>query len=105
MSKQAKVCLFLSSKFLNHSMTDIEFFHWLTATMGLMFCRMVSSIFLLIMPISLFAGLISLQGKLCSKLSLWSFNVIKASFLASISVLSSKSSFCAILFASALMLL
>ena len=54
---------------------------------------MQSRIFLLTLPISDFIGLISLQVGLSVKLGLWSFSVIKGSFPADMSTLSSILSF------------
>ena len=54
----------------------------------------LSSICLLILPISDFVGLISRQVGLLSKFGLWSFNVIKASFSAVVLTLSSRFNFC-----------
>ena len=58
--------------------TEAEFFHWLTPVLCLTVVLMFSSIGLLMRPISLFAGLIRRHVNLFSKLSLWSFKVMKA---------------------------
>ena len=59
-------------------MTDDEFFHWLRPVFCLTVVLMFARISLLIRPISLFAGLMSLHVGLFWKLSLWSLSVIKA---------------------------
>ena len=51
---------------------------------------MLSKIFLLIIPISDFVGLMSLHVGLFMKSGLWSFNVMNASLLAEISTRSSS---------------
>jgi len=59
-------------------MTDDEFFHWLRPVFCLTVVLIFARISLLIRPISLFAGLMSLHVGLFWKLSLWSLSVIKA---------------------------
>ena len=61
MSKMANVCWCLFGMLENQLMTDEEFFHWLSVVLFLIVVLMLSRICLLIRPISLFAGLISLQ--------------------------------------------
>ena len=56
-----KVCRCLSGKFLNQSITEEEFFHWLSDVLFLTSVLILWSICLLIRPISHLAGLISLQ--------------------------------------------
>ena len=63
---------------LNQSSTAAVFFHWFSAVLRLMLLLMLSSIFLLTMPSSLFAGLISRHVGLLAKFSLWSLRVMKA---------------------------
>ena len=69
MSKQIKVCLSFFPKLLNHSITEAEFFHWLTSVLDLTLLIMLSRIFLLTTPISLFVGFISRHGRVLSKFS------------------------------------
>ena len=61
-----------------------------------------SNICLLIIPISLFEGLMSLHCIRLGKLSLWSLMVIKAGFSANVSILSAKSNLSAMILALAL---
>ena len=68
-----KVLFLLSGRRLNHSITAAVFFHWLYLVSRRIWLLILSSIFLLITPISLLAGLISLHVGLVSKLALWSF--------------------------------
>ena len=72
----------LLGKFLNHCSTEEVFFHWFTFVTLSSFLLMLSRICLLFFPSSCFDGLISLQVGLFSKLSLWSFKVMKVSFVA-----------------------
>ena len=61
MSNMVKVCRCLSGMFLNQSITEEEFFHWLSDVLFLTSVLILWSICLLIRPISLLAGLISLH--------------------------------------------
>ena len=63
----AAVCLVCR----RNSWWQTEFFHWFSEALSLIFVLILSRICLLIRPISLFAGLISLQVGLLWKLSLW----------------------------------
>ena len=81
MSKIANLYLFLSGILGNHSITSLVSFHWLIFRESLSWWFILLRMFLLIWPISLFAGLISLTLRLFLKLGLWSFNIIKHSFL------------------------
>ena len=73
----------------NQLITDDEFFHWLSPVFCLIVVLMFSRICLLIRPISLFAGLMSLHVGLFWKLSLWSLSVMNACRFAIHSVRSS----------------
>ena len=55
---------------MNQSITEEEFFHWLSDVLFLTSVLILWSICLLIRPISLLAGLISLQVGLLAKFSL-----------------------------------
>ena len=70
MSNTVKVCRCLSGILLNQSITEEEFFHWLSDDLFHTSVLILSSICLLIRPISLLAGLISLQVGLLAKFSL-----------------------------------
>ena len=96
MSKQIKLWCFLFSIALNHSITEVEFFHWLKLDALVMLLLILSRISLLILPISDLVGLISRQVGLLAKFGLWSFSVMNASLLAVVSTLSSIPSFAAI---------
>ena len=72
MSNTVNENLFFSGMALNHSSTAAVFFHWFSAVLRLMLVLMLSSIFLLTMPSSLFAGLIRRHVGLLAKFSLWS---------------------------------
>ena len=84
-----KAYLYLFGKFLNHCSTEEVFFHWFTFVTFSSFLLMCSRICLLIFPISRFEGLTNLRVGLFSKLSLWSLKVMKASFVAVVSMRSS----------------
>ena len=81
MSKTANLYLFLSGILKNHSITSLVSFHWLNLRQSLNWWFILSRMFLLIQPISFFAELISLTIGLFLKFGLWSFNVMKHSFL------------------------
>lgn len=70
MSNTVKVCRCLSGILLNQSITEEEFFHWLSDDLFHTSVLILWSICLLIRPISLLAGLISLQVGLLAKFSL-----------------------------------
>ena len=64
------------------------YFHGLQSNAPRAFRVILSSIDLLTLPISLFAGLNNLQSNFVAKFSLWSFSVMYASLLAIVSILS-----------------
>ena len=105
MSKTANVCWFLLGMSEYQLITEAEFFHWLRPVLCLTVALMFSSICLLMRPISLFVGLISRHVGLFSKLSLWSFKVMKACRSAMHSALSAMRRLVAMFLASLLMLL
>ena len=70
MPNTVKVCRCLSGILLNQSITEEEFFHWLSDVLFLTSVLILWSICLLVRPISLLAGLISLQVGLLAKFSL-----------------------------------
>ena len=76
------VCWALSGILWNHTMTLGVLFPRFTFVALMTSLLMLSKMCLLIMPISDFEGLISLQDGLLVKSGLWSFNVINASLLA-----------------------
>ena len=69
MLNMLEVCRCLSGIFLNQLIME-EFFHWLSDVLFLMSVLILWSICLLICPILLLAGLISLQGGSLAKFSL-----------------------------------
>ena len=89
----------------NQLITDDEFFHWLSPVFCLIVVLMLSRICLLIRPISLFAGLMSLHVGLFWKLSLWSLRVMNACRFAIHSARSSMLRLAAMFLASLLMLM
>ena len=91
MSKQMNVCLSLLVMFLNQSLTEVVFFHWLILVAAMILLLIQSRIFLLIWPISDFVGLINLRVGLFTKFGLWSFRVVNASLLAVMSTRSAIS--------------
>ena len=104
MSKTANVCWFLLGMSAYQLITEAELFHWLRPVLCLAVVLMFSSICLLMRPISLFAGLMRRHVGLFSKLSLWSFEVMKACRSAMHSALSSMWRLVAMFLASLLML-
>ena len=92
MLKHIKLWCCLFSIALDHSITAVEFFHWLKLD-GLVMLLILSRISLLILPILDLVGLISRQVGLLAKFGLWSFSVMNASLLALVSTLSSIPSF------------
>ena len=72
MSKIANLYLFLSGILRNHSITPLVSFHWLILRESLSWWFILSRMFLLIRPISFFAGLISFTLGLFLKFGLWS---------------------------------
>ena len=70
MSNTVKMYRCLSEIFLNRSITEKEFFHWLSDVLFLTSVLILWSMCLLIRPISLLAGLISLQVGLLAKFSM-----------------------------------
>ena len=80
MSKTTNLWTFLSGILLNQSMMFWVFFHWLKLKCSLIAKLILSSITLLILPSSFFAGFINLTCGLLAKLSLWSFNVKRQLF-------------------------
>ena len=103
MSNETKVHHCFLWVLVNQSVTAEVLFHMLSCSFFRMAVRMLSRIDLETMPISLFAGLISRQGSVLVKLSLWSFKVTYASHLAMHSILLSISRVCAMCCASRLM--
>ena len=95
MSKQIKLYWCLFSIFLNQSITDVVFFHWLKLVVLLILLLILSRMSLLILPISDLVGLINLHVGLLAKFGLWSFSVMNASLSAVLSTLSSMPSFVA----------
>ena len=81
MSKQIKLWCCLFSMALNHSITDVVFFHWLNLDV------------LAILAFDSVEDFFSLQVGLLAKFGLWSFSVRNASLLAVVSTLSSMSCF------------
>ena len=79
----------LSFMLLNHSIIELVFFHWFTFKVSLSCVLMLSSMFLLIFPISLFVGLMSLHVNLVRKSILWSFMVMNDCVFARVSTQSS----------------
>ena len=65
---------------LNHSITLLEIFHWLTSRYVIIASLIFSKLILLTFPSSLFEGLIYRQGKVAWKFYLLSFRVIKVGF-------------------------
>ena len=82
MSNPMKVWRCLFSIFLNHPITSLVFFHWFSVSAFRTLLLIFSSFCLLMTPISLLDGFISLHVGLFRKLGLWSFRVKKASFSA-----------------------
>ena len=78
------------------------FLHWFNFVATLTWLLMRSRICLLTIPKLLFAGLMSLQGVLLGKLSLWSLIVTYACCLGMTSILSAMPSFDDISFSSLL---
>ena len=79
MSKTINVCLLFSSILLNQLMTSDVSFHWFKRVVFLSLLFILSRMDLLNLPISFFAGLISLVFGLFMKFGLWSFRDIKHS--------------------------
>ncbi len=86
-------------------MTKSVFFHWFRLEAATTLEFILSTVCLLILPISGFIGLINLHVRLFLKLGLWSFSVMNEYFLASASILLSTYSFLAIFFSCAIILL
>ena len=103
MSKQIKLYWCLFSIFLNQSITDVVFFHWLKLVVLLILLLILSRMSLLILPISDLVGLIILHVGLLAKFGLWSFSVMNSSLSAVLSTLSSMPSFVAMFLFSAWM--
>ena len=93
MSNLMKMQSFLFSSSLNHFITLVEFFHWLTFRCCSSILLIFSSFCLLTFPSSVLEGLIRRHGSFELKFSLWSLSVMKAGFLARCSILSLSSSF------------
>ena len=89
--------------FLNHSKTQLVFFHWLCARWFARSLLICSRIFLLIIPSSFLDGFINLHVGLLMKPSSWSFTVIDASAFANCYILSANFKLFAICFTSRLM--
>ena len=99
---------------LNYSITSLVLCHWCTRVAFLTLLLISSNKSLLTFPSSGFAGFINrhwigglttIGGGLLTKLSLWSFMVMNAAFIAKRSSLSSIPKFSAMILASVLMLL
>ena len=86
----------LFSIFLDHLITADKFFHWSTCIKDKIYLFIQSKTVSLILPISVFDELLSLNDGLCGKLSLWSLTVIYASFFCNWSTLSLINSLSAI---------
>lgn len=104
MSNTVKACRCLSGIFLNQSIIEEEFFHWLRDVLFLTSVLILWSICLLIRPISLLAGLIMLRVGFLATFSLWSLSDMKGCRSALRSVRSWLSSSVAMAFASWLIL-
>ena len=65
--------------------------HWLSCVLSMTFLFSLSSIFLLMIPISDLEGLMNLHTGLLLKFGLWSFRVTNALFLAVTSIRLSRS--------------
>ena len=91
--------------FLNQIMVSEEFSYWFTFVLLSSNLLILSKICLLILPISDFDGLISLNDGEFGNPSLRSFTKIKASVSCNCWILSSNSNFSAIVFASEFILL
>ena len=91
--------------FLNQIMVSEEFSYWFTFVLLSSDLLILSKICLLILPISDFDGLISLNDGEFGNPSLRSFTKIKASVSCNCWILSSNSNFSAIVFASEFILL
>ena len=71
---------FLGGKLLIHRMTSFVLLHWLTPALHLIDIFILSTMYLLTLPISGFVGLIRWHLVLLAKFSLWFFIVINAVF-------------------------
>ena len=87
MSNITNLYSLLLSIFLNQSMTSFVFFHWFTCKTFFKLILILSKTCLLIFPTSFFAGFIRQTVGLLSKLSLWSYNVMKQLLSEFISIL------------------
>ena len=97
-----KMQFFILTIPLNHYITVLEFFHWLTSRSFISAWLNSSNITLLTLPSSHFEGLIRWQCKLACKFSSWFFRVIKVGLFARYYTLSSRSSFLGMFLASRL---
>ena len=95
----------LVGRFWNHLIACVVLSHRLTLVAAITFLLILFRIFLLMIPISDFEGLISLQDGLLMKSGLWSFNVTNASLLAEVSMRSSSERSWAIFLSAEVMLL
>ena len=98
MSNRMNFHLFFLFMFLNHSMTQLVFLHWLCARRLARSLLIYSRMFWLFLR-SLLDGFINLHVGLLIKLSLWSFRVINPSAFANCSIQSGNFRFFAICFA------
>ena len=105
MSKFTNDDCFLLLMFLNQLMASEVFFHWFTFVLLSRGLLSLSKIHLLILPISDFDGLISINDGEFGNRSLRSFTTIKTSVSCNCWILSSNFSFLAIFFASEFILL
>ena len=87
----ANLYVFLSTILRSHSVTSLASFHRLILRKSRSLWFIFSRMFLLIRPFPFFAGFINLTQGLFLKFGLWSFNVIKHSFLPFVNILSPSS--------------
>ena len=78
-----KRSMFLCLSCENQFTTSLVFFHWFNLQFDPISVLIMSKIYFLTLPISVFVGLISRHFMLFSKFSLWSLRVMKAGFLLS----------------------
>ena len=76
MSSDASECFCMSGMLVNQLVTSDVFFHWLSVVVFFIFELILSRIFLLTLPSSLFAGFMRRHVGWLAKLSLWSFSLL-----------------------------
>ena len=86
MSNEVNECFCMSGMLVNHLVTSDVLFHWLSFVVFLIFDLILSRICLLTFPSSLFVRFMRRHVGWLTKLSLWSFRVIKACCFAICSV-------------------